>query len=41
MRLKNIIDFINKINIKEGEDDKFIDKYLAARNIEPNSEKLL
>lgn len=37
--IKNIIDFINKINIKEGEEDKFIDKYLAARNIEPNSEK--
>lgn len=37
--VKTIIDFINKINVEEGEEDKFIEKYLAARNIDTSSEK--
>lgn len=36
---KTIVDFTNKINIEPGEEDNFIEKYLTAKNIEPNSEK--
>ncbi|HCQ89920.1 MAG TPA: hypothetical protein DIU45_09475, partial [Clostridium sp.] len=37
--VKTIVDFTNKINITPGEEDNFIEKYLTAKNIEPNSEK--
>ncbi|WP_461613696.1 hypothetical protein [Clostridium sp. Marseille-QA1073] len=37
--VKTIVDFTNKINIESGEEDNFIEKYLIAKNIEPNSEK--
>lgn len=37
--VKTIVDFTNKINMEPGEEDNFIEKYLIAKNIEPNSEK--
>jgi len=37
--VKTIVDFTNKINMESGEEDNFIEKYLIAKNIEPNSEK--
>jgi hypothetical protein len=36
--VKTIVDFTNKINTTPKEEDNFIEKYLAAKNIEPNSE---
>ncbi|ARC85812.1 hypothetical protein U732_1987 [Clostridium argentinense CDC 2741] len=37
--VKTIVDFTNKINMEPREEDNFIEKYLIAKNMEPNSEK--
>jgi Ribonucleotide reductase, beta subunit len=38
-KMKGLNDFINKINLNEQEEDNFIDKYIASKNMQPESEE--